>query len=52
MNIGINHLTFEFARQHIWATFEDYMGGFSYVTRLVFKKIVASMKRQYVEVGN
>ncbi len=46
MNTKTYHLAFEFAGQHIWATFLDQMGESGFVTKLVFAELVASMKRQ------
>jgi hypothetical protein len=41
---------FKFARQQIWATFVDQMGAFFFFIRLVYAKVVASMKRQCEKV--
>jgi hypothetical protein len=46
LNIGIDHLAFEFVGQHIWATFLDQMGAFGFVTRLIFVEMVAFVKKQ------
>jgi hypothetical protein len=44
MNIGTFNLVFEFAWQHIWATFVDQMGTFGFVTRHVYEKGMAFVK--------
>lgn len=44
MNIGTFHLVFEFAWQHIWATFVDQMGTSDFVTRYVYEKGMAFVK--------
>jgi hypothetical protein len=45
LDIRTDHLVFEFVGQHIRATFVDQMGAFGFVTRLVFAKNVAFVKR-------
>jgi hypothetical protein len=42
-------ISFEFANQHIWATFKNQMGAFGFVTRLVFVEMVPYVKRQCEE---
>ncbi len=46
LNTCIDHLTFEFASQHIWATSTNQIGAFVFVKRDIYGD-VASMKQQY-----
>jgi hypothetical protein len=52
LNKRTDHLTFEFVRQHVWATFVDQIGAYGFVTRHVFEKVVAFVKRQCIEAAN
>jgi hypothetical protein len=52
LNIRINHLTFEFVGQHVWATYVNQIGAYGFVTKHVYEKVVAFVKRKCIEASN
>jgi hypothetical protein len=46
MNIGIDHVAFEFVGQHIWATSTYQIGAHVFVKRDIYGNVVTFMKRQ------
>jgi len=44
LNIKIDHLAFEFVGHHVWATYVDQIGAFSFVTKHVYEEVVAFVK--------
>jgi hypothetical protein len=44
LNKRIDHLAFEFVKQHVWATYVDQIGAYGFVTKHVYEKVVAFVK--------
>jgi hypothetical protein len=44
LEIGIDHIAFEFVGQHVWATSLDQIGTLIFVTREVHGDVVAYVK--------
>jgi len=53
LNIGVDHLVFDFRGQHIWAKFKDQaFSHVSFVTREVYAKAIVEVKASCVFATN
>jgi hypothetical protein len=51
LNINIDHLTYKFTSQHIWDMSIDYISAPIFVTRDIYKDVVAYVKQQCLEIA-
>jgi hypothetical protein len=51
LNIGIDHLAFEFVGQHMWATSLNQIGASIFVTGEVYGDVVAYVKQPCQKVA-
>ncbi len=51
LNTIIDHLAFDFARQHMWATFKNKIEASIFITREIYGNVVASVNQQCEEVA-